>query len=299
MSVFTVSEDVYGITLNDAETLSAYLVAGQEPALIETGTANGVSHILDGMEAVGIDPADLRHAVIGHYHLDHAGGAPGLLDVAPNVTFYLHEEMADWITDPDRLDDLISSSATALGDQFAEMGAPERPLPDDRVTLIGDDGLRIDAGSTTLEIVHTPGHTPDHVSILLPERDVLFANEAIGRYFPRSDDFHPPITVPSFDIEATRRSIDRLEATDPDLVALSHYGFREDSGALFDTARRRLDTFCDRVPSLYDECDEDLSATVELVRHQLTGLDDGYPERVAAVQADVCTRGVLRAVGRV
>lgn len=297
MTVFNVSDDVYGIGLDDDETTSVYLVDGEESALVETGTASGVPRILEGMEVAGVDPAELRHAVIGHYHLDHAGGAPRLLDVAPNATFYLHEAMADWLTDPERFETLVSSSAEALGEGFESMGAPDGPLPENRLALVSDDGLRIDAGSTTLELVHTPGHSPDHLSVRLPERNLLFANEAIGRYYPRTDDFHPPVTVPSFDVEATRESIDRLAALEPSLVALSHYGVRNDPGALFETARNRLAEFTERVPALYDEHNEDLDATAEAVGRELLDLG-AYPDSFAAVQADVCTRGVLRAVGR-
>lgn len=298
MAVFTVNEDVYGIQLDDSETMATYLVAGDEPTLIETGTANGVSQILDGLAEVGIEPAELQHAVIGHYHLDHAGGAPALQAAAPNATFYLHEAMAEWLTDPDRFDTLVSSSAEALGASFEAMGAPETALSTDQLEIVSDDGREIDIGSKTLDLVHTPGHSPDHMSVMLPDANVLCANEAIGRYYPRTDAFHPPVTVPSFDIEATRTSIDRLAALEPDIVTLSHYGTRSDPEILFETAREQLTRFTERVPALYDECGEDLDATIERVRRELMDLEDGYSETVVSTQADVCTRGVLGAVGK-
>ncbi|MCU4926095.1 MBL fold metallo-hydrolase [Halobacteria archaeon AArc-dxtr1] len=298
MTVFSVTEDVYGITLDDAETLSAYLIVDEEPTIVDPGTAAGVPQLLDALEAADLSPNDLRHVVIGHYHLDHAGAAPELLEAAPNATGYLHASMADWLTDPDRFEKLVSSTADSLGEQFEAMGAPDQPLSEDRLVRIEGDGRSLDIGSTSLEIVHTPGHSPDHLSVYDPERDLLFANEAIGRYFPRADVFHPPTTVPSFDIEATAASIDRLAEIDPEHVALSHYGVRDDPDALFETAQERLKTFQTRIPELYDESDEDLEETVSRVREELIRLDDDYPESVAAGQAEVCTHGVLRAVGR-
>ena len=298
MTTFPVADDVYGISLDEAETLAAYLVVDEEPAIVETGTAEGASALLAGVEAAGVDTASLRHAVIGHYHLDHAGGALALLDAAPELTCYIHESMAGWVTDQDRFETLVESTASALAGQFEGMGAPERPIPDDRLRRVGDDGLDVGLGETTLEIVHTPGHTPDHVSAYLSDRDVLFANEAIGRFFPRTGAFHPPVTVPTFDIEATAASIDRLEALDASVVALSHYGVHDDPTALFERARRELERFPRRIGELYEACDEDLAETVAAVRRELIDLDDGYPDTVAAVQADVCTRGFLRATGR-
>lgn len=298
MAVFTVDENVYGIQLDDAETMATYLVNDEEPALIETGTATGVSRIRDGLADIGLEPSDLQHIVIGHYHLDHAGGAPALQKAAPNATVYLHESMAEWLTDPSRFDTLVSSTAESLGEGFESVGEPETPLSPERLETVTDEGHRIDTGSATLELVHTPGHSPDHLSVVRPEADLLFANEAIGRYYPRSDEFYPPTTVPSFDIEATRASIDRLAAIDPTLVALSHYGLRDDPTALFETAAEQLTRFVERVPALYEECEEDLEATIDAVRRELIDLGGEYPEPIASVQADVCTRGVLGAIDR-
>ena len=297
-SVFSVTDDAYGIALDDSETLAAYVVDDEEPTLVETGTTNQVSALISGIEAVGIDPASLRHAVIGHYHLDHSGGAPALLEMAPDLTCYLHESMASWVTDPEQFEMLVESTAAVFDEKFEEMGAPAHPIPTDRRVLVGDDGLTLDVGTATLELVHTPGHTPDHLSAYLPTEAVLFANEAIGRYFPRTDAFHPPATVPTFDLDATADSIDRLASYSADAIALTHYGVRDDPAETFDLARRQLDRFHRRIGELYDECDEDVDETVVAVRQELIDLDDGYPDAVAATQAEVCTRGFLTALGR-
>lgn len=296
--IFSVCEDVYGVTLDDAETIAGYVIDDEEPSIVEPGTAAGVPRLLDALETLDIDPGTIRHVVVGHYHLDHAGGAPGILDAAPEATWYLHEAMADWLTESDQFDRLVTSSAESLGTQFEAMGAPEESLDPDRLRTVDDDGTSIDTGEYTLELVHTPGHTPDHVAVVIPERSVLLANEAIGRYFPKADVFHPPITIPAFDVEATRASIDRLADGDWDRVALSHFGVRDDPTQLFATAEERLDRFTDRIPALYDACDEDLDATIERVRSELIGLDEEYPADVAASQAEVCTEGLLRSVGR-
>lgn len=45
------------------------------------------------------------------------------------------------------------------------------PRPPDRLL---EDGEEIDLGETRLRVIHTPGHTPGHVSLFFPEEEVLF-----------------------------------------------------------------------------------------------------------------------------
>jgi glyoxylase-like metal-dependent hydrolase (beta-lactamase superfamily II) len=39
------------------------------------------------------------------------------------------------------------------------------------------DGDRIDLGGITLQIIHTPGHTPGHMAFFIPEHDLLFSGD--------------------------------------------------------------------------------------------------------------------------
>lgn len=297
MDTYCVADDVYGITLDSAETLSSFLIVDEEPVLIEAGTAKAADALIDSIRKVGVDPPDLRHVVVSHYHLDHVGGAGAILEAAPDCSLYLHGSMVRWVTESDRFDRLVESTAESLADQFDDMGAPGHALPADRITTVGDDGHRIELARGRLDLVHTPGHTPDHLAAYFPAEDVMFSNEAIGRYFPRTDVLHPPVTLPTFDIEATEQSIDTLAAFDPAVIAFSHVGFRTDPGKVVSLARSQLDRFRARIGELYEATDGDVETTTEQVREELLQLDDEYPAHVAAVQARVCTLGVLNATG--
>jgi glyoxylase-like metal-dependent hydrolase (beta-lactamase superfamily II) len=51
-------------------------------------------------------------------------------------------------------------------------------------TVLFDGQLTIDGGDLTLELIPTPGHSPDHVSIFLPEIRTLLAGDAAELPFP-------------------------------------------------------------------------------------------------------------------
>lgn len=293
MDVFQVTDDVYGIDLQmfDSEVLAAYIVTSDDPVLIETGYPRGIERLRDALESVGVPPADLAHAVVSHVHIDHSGGAALLVEDNPELSVYIHDVTADHLLDPAGL---TESSRDAMGEHFSEMGEPE-PMPAENLVRVDDEGTEIDAGDRTVSLVPTPGHSPDHLAVWDPTSGVLFGNEAVGSYYPRADTWLPPSTLPRFDVEAVRRSIDRLREFDADWFAMSHFGCRDDPEAALTTAAETLDEFERRVPELYRE-HGDLDTTEAAVREELIGLDE-YAEGIRAFETRFQTRGFLRYAG--
>jgi glyoxylase-like metal-dependent hydrolase (beta-lactamase superfamily II) len=286
--MFDVTEDVYGIDLElfDTGVLGAYVVDAAQPVLVETGHPLGVDRLRAGLSAAGVDPADLAHAVVSHVHIDHSGGVAPLVAENPDLSVYLHESTVEHLLDPTGL---TESSRDAMGEHFAAMGVPD-PVPAANVVGIADSHT-IDAGDRTVELVSTPGHSPDHVSAWDPTSGTLFANEAVGSYYARSDRWLPPATLPNFDVAAVRDSADRLRAFDADRLALSHFGVRPDPDAALDDAVDALATFDRRIPDLYEQRG-DLAATERAVRDELVSLPE-YADGVGAFEARFQTRGFL------
>lgn len=293
---FEITEDVYGIDLQmfDRKVLAAYVVDTPEPVLVETGYARGVETLRDGIREAGITPPELAHAIVSHIHLDHSGGAAALTEDAPDLRVYNHESTANFLLDPA---ELVESSKRAMGPHFEEFGGPA-PLPEENLVRVGDDGVSLSAGDRTLELVHTPGHAPDHLAVWDPASGTLFVNEAVGSYYPRSDTWLPPATLPRFDIAAVEESIERLREFDADRLALSHFGVREDPQVALDTAAERLARFSERIPELYDECDDDVERTERIVRSELVDLEP-YHDHIETFEARFQTHGFLRYHGHI
>jgi glyoxylase-like metal-dependent hydrolase (beta-lactamase superfamily II) len=53
--------------------------------------------------------------------------------------------------------------------------------------LFGDEGLVLDGGDLTIELIPTPGHSDDHVSLYLREPGILLAGDAAEVPFPHVD----------------------------------------------------------------------------------------------------------------
>jgi metallo-beta-lactamase class B len=102
--------------------------------------------IVGGLKTLGLDPTQIKYAVVTHGHFDHAGGAKYLQDHFGTRVIL---SAADW----DWLDGNPASEA--------------RPARD----LVATDGQKLRLGDTTLTLYVTPGHTPGTLSILVPVTD--------------------------------------------------------------------------------------------------------------------------------
>lgn len=126
--------------LGATRTGSTYVVRGDEIAIIETGTSSSAPHVLDGLRRLGIHPADVRHIVLTHIHMDHAGGTGTLLPAMPEARVYIHSRTAKYLVDPS---ELVVSAERALGPLFSLHGTVV-PVPAERIVFADD--LRLELG---------------------------------------------------------------------------------------------------------------------------------------------------------
>jgi glyoxylase-like metal-dependent hydrolase (beta-lactamase superfamily II) len=83
-------------------------------------------------------------------------------------------------------------------------------------TITFTERLRIEGGDLTLELLPTPGHTEDHISIWIPELRLLLAGDAAEHPFPSVGQAE---TLP-----ALRASLERLAGLHPAQVIPCHGG---------------------------------------------------------------------------
>lgn len=98
------------------------------------------------------DGAELKRILLTHAHFDHTGGVAELHAAHPDVPVFLHP-----------------ADASRLGsDVFPPIGAPTVPYGDGDVVKLGD---------LDIQVLHTPGHTPGGVCLLVG--DALFTGDTL------------------------------------------------------------------------------------------------------------------------
>ncbi len=205
--------------LGATRTGSTYVVRGDEIAIIETGTSASAPHILEGLSRLGIQPADVRHILLTHIHMDHAGGTGALLPAMPDAHVYIHSRTAKYLIEPA---DLLVSAQRALGPLFPLHGTVVR-VPADRIVYA--DTLQLDLGrGVIVQAIYTPGHSPDHLAYFEVNSRCLFPGDAVGISVAVAG-FDGPVTPPpASNIEAQRETFAKLLDLDIDMLLFSHYG---------------------------------------------------------------------------
>ena len=184
--------------------------------------------------------------VLTHGHFDHVGSARQLAD-AWDVPLYAHPLEVPYLTG---LSDYPPRDPT-MGGAMAQMS---RVMPDHgydfgpRVLMLPADGAV--PGAPGWRWLHTPGHTPGHVSLLRESDGVLLAGDALATmdldswsaYLTRRRGFNRPSPPFTCDWATTRDSIGKLADLRPAVVAAGH-GLPISGGGVAQELRSFVDGF--------------------------------------------------------
>jgi glyoxylase-like metal-dependent hydrolase (beta-lactamase superfamily II) len=203
-----------------SEITAGFLLAGERPALVETGPAKVASAVAAGVTEAGLDPADLAWIVVTHIHLDHAGGVGDLVRTFPNATVVVHPAGARHLVDPERL---LASSARVYGPLMDTVYGGLTPVEAGRVKA-ADDGEVLDLGGRRLELLHAPGHAKHHLAVFEPDLGVLFAGDGVGVLLPSTGVLRPATPPPDFDRDLAVASLRRFADRNPAHLVLTHFG---------------------------------------------------------------------------
>lgn len=249
--------------------IGVYLLETAEgPALFDCGPTSALEKLRAGLRGRGLELADVRHLLLSHIHLDHAGAAGVLVRENPALQVYVSEIGAPHLIDPSRLE---QSARRLYGESFDPLWGELAAVPKDNVH---------EAGSVVLglEVFPTPGHASHHVSYL-DAGGTLYAGDAAGVRVQPGRHILPVSPPPDIDLEAWHSTLDEIARRDPARLALIHYGVVDDPADHLDRMRAELDRWAERVRTGMNEeefveaCRDDLLAS--------EGTDAAYYERAA------------------
>jgi glyoxylase-like metal-dependent hydrolase (beta-lactamase superfamily II) len=212
--------------------------------VFDCGPASRVSSLEQGLADNGLSLQDVRHLLLSHIHLDHAGAAGVLVRKHPGLQVHVSEVGAPHLVDPSRLE---RSARRLYGDAFDELWGELAPVPEENVRIVQDEAIG-------LEVFPTTGHAWHHVSYLDPD-GTLYAGDAAGVRIHPDDYVSPPTPPPEFDLESWDRTLDEIERREPARLALIHFGVVDDPQPHLDELRARLHSWTAWVREGADEAE--------------------------------------------
>jgi glyoxylase-like metal-dependent hydrolase (beta-lactamase superfamily II) len=222
--------------------VGVYLVDTKDgPALFDCGPSSTLAALEAGLADQGLELTDVRHLLLSHIHLDHAGAAGTIVRKHPKLTVWVSAIGAPHLVDPSRLE---RSARQLYGSLFDPLWGELAAVPEANVRVAAGDVLG-------WESFPTRGHASHHISFF---RDgTLLAGDAAGVRMPGSRYVLPVSPPPDIEVETWHETVNAIRARKPERLALIHFGLHEDVDSHLDRLDAELDRWAARVRDGMDQ----------------------------------------------
>ncbi|RJX36444.1 MAG: MBL fold metallo-hydrolase [Desulfarculus sp.] len=191
------AEDLYFFpwTRPTVNNCNAAYIGGAMPTLVDPGHSQLYGHVEMGLAGDGLGAPQL--VILTHCHPDHLEAAVQLQRAGARLA--MHPAEIAYLDGEGRM------LASALGMRFPELTYD---------VLLEEGELKL--GEESLQVIHTPGHSPGHVCLYWPRHKALIAGDLVFAQGVGRVDF------PGGSGEQLKASIKRVAALDIELLLPGH-----------------------------------------------------------------------------
>ena len=182
---------------------SVYLVnSNSEEGLILIDCGMSLD-LIKSINKIGLNPMEIKHCIITHFHIDHIAACSDLKNFNKKVRFYAHELDADAIEERGHEKE---TAARWYGVNYIPVKLEKKFKGDLEILNFGEHEF---------QCIHTPGHTPGSISILL---------EIKGLKILFGQDIHGPIIKGISNFKDYQKSLRLLLGLKADILCEGHFG---------------------------------------------------------------------------
>ena len=207
---------VYSLGHGKGGHVHAFLLeAGDEILLVDTLFEGDARLVLDAVRQHGRSPADIKRIAITHAHRSHLGGLAALKR-STGATVYAHRWEADIVAGERRAQAVSIVPRQSIKLLPFQLGLwldrpRHTPCPVDELLDEGD-------ALGPLQVMHSPGHSPGHLTFWWPERRFLIAGDGIATW----PDLCAGWKVFNLNHVQHKASLTRLASLEPLTVGVGH-----------------------------------------------------------------------------
>jgi glyoxylase-like metal-dependent hydrolase (beta-lactamase superfamily II) len=210
-----------------------------ELVLVDSGPESVFDAVVEGVRKLGFQPADVRHLLASHVHLDHTGGAWRWAKEY-GTKIYAHPRGAPHLVDPSKL---VGSATRIYGDKMNFLWGAAGTIPEDHVIAV-EDAANLQFGSRQFRVLSTPGHAHHHNAYWLESERTVFAGDVAGVLIHGGPPI-PPFPPPDIHLESWLESLDKIRALGPASLHITHFGKVDDPVRTLNALEERLFSWAD------------------------------------------------------
>ncbi|AAK41408.1 MBL fold metallo-hydrolase [Saccharolobus solfataricus] len=180
--------------------------------LIDSGTPGSGRRIIEGITRLGKNPNKIKSVIFTHSHVDHIGGAYEVKRFVNDAKFGIDNNGVNYLKNGKIREPVLHSSALKV---IFSIGRPFffRKFNGVNVDFVLEEGELVKG----VEIIKTPGHTNDSISIYLPELNAIIVGDTLqgdkrGLKYPNIYE----------DFDGLRKSVENIKSFNPSMVYVSH-----------------------------------------------------------------------------
>lgn len=179
--------------------------------LLDMGLSFSGKRVLAALASLGSGPSDVTRLLLTHCHPDHAGGAAHVSRETGRPVD-VHGADATYVRDGTQPDPDPTLRISRLLRRLPSAPAPRLDVGEE---LVDGQVLPVAGG---LRVIHTPGHSPGHVSFLHETSGVLVTGDAIFNVLG----VRWPIKALCSDFAMTQQTAHRLGEEEYAVAAFTH-----------------------------------------------------------------------------
>jgi glyoxylase-like metal-dependent hydrolase (beta-lactamase superfamily II) len=164
---------------------NCYLLRGERTVLIDAGAQGGIRAFQRGLERLRVDPKEIALILITHGHWDHIGSLHPIQQLT-GAQVAVHRCDQPWVESGKPTWPLgrtpYGKGMIWFATRLIHPNLP--PVKVDRV--LDDNGMSLSSYGIPGKVIHTPGHTLGHLSILLDSGEAFVGDMAMNDWYLRS-----------------------------------------------------------------------------------------------------------------
>ena len=208
-----------GVRIPQSNTFLIATSAGN--VIVDTSIAAAARAHKDALTAV--KGGSIQAIILTHAHGDHTGGIATWRE--PGTKVIVHRLYPEFLEYTNRLAGYFAKSNVA---QFGGAVRPAAVSPalgafvnaeTAATRVMFDDTYTFEVGDTRFELLHTPGETPDHLTVWIPKLKAAFVGDNFYESFPNIYTLRG--TQPRWALDYVS-SLNKVLALEPEIVLPSH-----------------------------------------------------------------------------